>query len=88
MVGQMQVSGIRQQTGLAPPPLSGVFGRLSTTRSRSTSLQLVKRDLMTADEVMRMGADRMLLLRTGHAPLVGRKARYFADAELAGRFDA
>jgi type IV secretion system protein VirD4 len=67
---------------------SSTFGKLSTTQSRSTNLHLVKRDLMTPDEVMRMGADRMLVLRPGHAPLVGRKVRYYADAEFAGRFDA
>jgi type IV secretion system protein VirD4 len=48
----------------------------------------VKRELMIPDEVMRMGADRMLVMRPGHAPLVGRKVRYHADAEFAGRFDA
>jgi type IV secretion system protein VirD4 len=67
---------------------SRAFGKLSTTESRSTNLHLVKRELMIPDEVMRMGADRMLVMRPGHAPLVGRKVRYHADAEFAGRFDA
>lgn len=58
------------------------------THGTSTTPHLVARSLMTPDEVLRMGSDRLLLLRPGRAPLAPRKVRYFADREFQGQFDA
>lgn len=68
--------------------MSQASGKWSTTRSRSTNLNLVKRDLMTPDEIMRLGADTLLLLRPGQAPVMAGKVRYFEDAEFRALFDA
>lgn len=58
------------------------------THGTSTTPHLVARSLMTPDEVLRMGGDRMLLLRPGRAPLAPWKVRYFADREFQGLYDA
>ncbi len=58
------------------------------THGTSTTPHLVARQLMTPDEVLRMGDDRMLLLRPGRAPLAPWKVRYYADGEFWGLFDA
>lgn len=57
------------------------------THGTSTTPHLVARPLMTPDEVLRMGENRMLLLRPGRAPLRPWKVRYFADPEFRGLFD-
>ena len=58
------------------------------THGTSETPHLVARALMTPDEVLRMGDNRMLLLRPGRAPLAPRKVRYYADSEFRGLFDA
>lgn len=63
-------------------------GQCSTTKSRSSTLNRVQRDLITPDEITRLGAENLLLLRPGHAPVMARKVRYFEDAEFEGLFDA
>lgn len=60
----------------------------SSSHGSSTSLNFVKRDLMTPDEVMRVDHDFLLLIRPGDAPLFAGKVRYFADREFQGLFDA
>lgn len=57
------------------------------THGSSTSVHLVQRQLMTPDEVMRMSASRLLLLRPGMDPLGPWKVRHFADGEFKGLFD-
>ena len=47
----------------------------------------MRRDLLTPDEVMRLPAGAMLLLRQGAAPILAGKVRYFADPEFRGLFD-
>jgi type IV secretion system protein VirD4 len=61
--------------------------RLVSTRGSSTNLNLIRRDLMTPDEVMRLGADNLLLLMPGSAPAQARKVRYYVDPEFVGMFD-
>ncbi|THD61674.1 MAG: type IV secretory system conjugative DNA transfer family protein [Phenylobacterium sp.] len=63
-------------------------GQSDPTTGSSTSLNLAKRDLLTPDEVMRIDANLMLVLRPGEAPLGVRKVRYFADPEFQGLFDS
>ncbi len=58
------------------------------SQSQSWTPHLVQRALMTPDEVLRMSADRLLLLRPGRAPLAPWKVRYYADGEFQGLFDA
>ena len=58
------------------------------THGTSETPHLVARALMTPDEVLRMGDNRMLLLRPGRAPLAPWKVRYYADPEFRGLFDA
>ena len=52
-----------------------VLGSKTTSRSD----HLVRRDLMTPDEVMRLGPDLALLLRQGQEPALARKIRYYND---------
>lgn len=63
-------------------------GQWSTTKGRSSNLPLVRRDLMTPDEIMRLDVETLLLLRPGQAPVMACKVRYFQDAEFEGLFDA
>jgi type IV secretion system protein VirD4 len=58
------------------------------THGVSTQPHYSPRALMTPDEVLRMSADRLLLLRPGQAPLAPRKVRYYADPEFRGLYDA
>jgi type IV secretion system protein VirD4 len=53
----------------------------------STSQHVSARDLINPDEIMRLPADRMILLRQGQRPVRARKLRYFEDAEFKGIFD-
>ncbi|WP_387425305.1 type IV secretory system conjugative DNA transfer family protein [Sphingomonas melonis] len=42
---------------------------------------------MTPDEIMRMPADTLLLLRQGERPLWAKKIRYYDQREFARLFD-
>ncbi|MBW8301349.1 MAG: type IV secretory system conjugative DNA transfer family protein [Hydrogenophaga sp.] len=53
----------------------------------SSAEHISGRDLINADEIMRLPADRMILLRQGLRPAWVRKVRYYADAEFKGMFD-
>lgn len=48
----------------------------------STSEHISARDLINPDEIMRLPADRMILLRQGQRPVQAKKLRYFEDAEF------
>jgi type IV secretion system protein VirD4 len=63
-----------------------------TTRSwsegkGSSSEHISARDLINADEIMRMPSGEMILLRQGQRPARVRKLRYHADPEFKGAFD-
>ena len=60
----------------------------SSGKGASWGEHRVQRDLLTPDEVMRVGAHLMLLLRPGCDPLIAQKLRHYADDEFAGLFDA
>ena len=62
--------------------------QLTASRGLSTHLNLTRRDLMTPDEVMRLSADRLLLLRPGSPPTVAGKVRYYQDSEFQGLYQA
>jgi type IV secretion system protein VirD4 len=53
----------------------------------SSSEHVSGRDLINADEIMRLPTDQMILLRQGQRPAWVRKIRYYADAEFKGAFD-
>ncbi|WP_220149841.1 type IV secretory system conjugative DNA transfer family protein [Sphingomonas aracearum] len=55
--------------------------------STSASGHVAARRLATPDEIMRMDADSLLLLRQGQDPLVVGKIRYYAEREFAGLYD-
>ncbi|MBP1862183.1 type IV secretory system conjugative DNA transfer family protein [Rhizobium herbae] len=53
----------------------------------SSSEHISARDLINADEIMRLPEDKMILLRQGQRPAWVRKLRYYADPEFKGAFD-
>ena len=55
--------------------------------SESVSTHVTARRLVTSDEIMRMPAATLLLLRQGERPLLAGKVRYYAEREFAGLFD-
>ena len=56
-------------------------------RSLSKTQHLAARNLMDANEIMKLAVDALLLMRVGENPLIVRKLRYYADKEFAGLFD-
>ena len=55
--------------------------------SESISTHVTARRLVTPDEIMRMPADTLLLLRQGERPLWASKIRYYDQREFAALFD-
>jgi len=51
----------------------------------STSEQSHQRALLTADETMRLPPDDALIFVAGHAPIYGRKIKYYTDPALVAR---
>jgi len=66
----------------SPGPM--MFSQTST--NTSTTDHLVKRELLTPDEVMRLDPSLELLLQQGRAPVTAAKIRYYADRTFAGMF--
>ncbi|QYA08685.1 type IV secretory system conjugative DNA transfer family protein [Agrobacterium larrymoorei] len=54
---------------------------------QTSSEHVAARNLINADEVMRLPRDMMILLRQGQRPARLRKIRYFEDKEFKGLFD-
>ena len=50
--------------------------------------QQVQRRLITPDEAMRLPDDEALIFVAGHAPIRGRKIRYYEDLVLSDRAKA
>jgi type IV secretion system protein VirD4 len=57
-------------------------------RTVSTTQHLAARNLMDANEIMKLPPENLLLLRVGKDPLIVRKLRFYDDKEFAGMFDA
>ena len=53
-------------------------------RSVSKTQHLATRNLMDANEIMKLAPDTLLLMRVGEDPLIVKKLRYYADKEFAG----
>jgi type IV secretion system protein VirD4 len=65
----------------------GSFG-MNRGKSSGTSQQFTGRELLTPDEVMRLGPEHPIALVRGERPYLLTRLNYLADAEYAGRFDA
>jgi type IV secretory pathway TraG/TraD family ATPase VirD4 len=68
--------------------VSGGGGSMNRGKSTGTSQQLAGRELLTPDEVMRMGPDRPLVLVKGEYPYLLARLNYLADAEYVGKADS
>ena len=68
--------------------LSGGGGSMNRGKSTGTSQQFTGRELLTPDEVMRLGPVHPIVLVRGERPYLLDRLNYLADAEYAGRFDA
>lgn len=62
------------------------FGR-NSGRSSGISQQLTGRNLLTPDEVMRLGPEHPIVLVRGERPYLLDRLNYLTDAEYAGKFD-
>ena len=67
--------------------LSGSGGSMNRGSSTGTSQQFTGRDLLTPDEVMRLGAERPIVLVRGERPYLLSRINYLADKEYQGKFD-
>ncbi len=54
---------------------------------QNNSEHIAARNLINADEIMRLPDDRMILLRQGHYPAKLTKIRYYEDKEFKGLFE-
>ncbi len=61
--------------------------RRTSARGRDLSYAEQRRTLMTPGEVMAMGADEVLVLIGGHAPLRAKQNRYFDAKVYRGQWD-
>ncbi|MBO1859313.1 type IV secretory system conjugative DNA transfer family protein [Burkholderia cenocepacia] len=76
-------SGQNSGTGL-----SGGGGSMNRGKSTGTSQQFTGRELLTPDEVMRLGPEHPIVLVRGERPYLLGRLNYLADPEYAGLFDA
>lgn len=54
---------------------------------QTNSQHIAARNLINADEIMRLPDDRMILLLQGHYPAKLNKIRYYEDKEFKGLFE-
>lgn len=59
----------------------------SISAGNSQNQQFTGRDLLTADEIMRIPREQAIVLVTGEAPYLLNRLNYLLDGEYAGRFD-
>ncbi|EOT6071651.1 type IV secretory system conjugative DNA transfer family protein [Escherichia coli] len=57
-------------------------------KSSGTSQQFTGRELLTPDEVMRLGPEKPIVLVKGEYPYLLDRLNYLVDSEYRGRFDA
>ncbi|ELX8032514.1 type IV secretory system conjugative DNA transfer family protein [Salmonella enterica subsp. enterica serovar Agona] len=75
-------TGRNSSTGIGGPGAS-----LNRGKSSGSSQQIGGRELLTPDEVMRLGPERPLVLVKGEYPYLLARLNYLADREYAGRAD-
>ena len=56
-------------------------------KSTGTSQQLAGRELLTPDEVMRLGPERPIILVKGEYPYQLARLNYLVDSEYVGKAD-
>ncbi|CDK65270.1 Coupling protein VirD4, ATPase required for T-DNA transfer [Morganella morganii IS15] len=66
---------------------SGGGGSMNRGSSTGKSQQFAGRELLTPDEVMRLGPERPIILVQGERPYLVERLNYLADKEYAGLFD-
>jgi type IV secretion system protein VirD4 len=92
--GVLQLFGVNDvETAELVGKTIGKTDAIYTTKSwgegkRSTSEHVSARDLINADEIMRLPPDNMILLRQGQRPAIAKKLRYYSDAEFRGLYEA
>ncbi|GAA4344068.1 hypothetical protein GCM10023144_47470 [Pigmentiphaga soli] len=67
--------------------LSAGGGSMNRGKSTGTSQQFTGRELLTPDEVMRLGPEKPIVLVRGERPYLLDRLNYLTDAEYAGLFD-
>lgn len=67
--------------------VSGGGGSLNRGRSSGSSQQFAGRELLTPDEVMRLGAEKPVLILKGEYPYQLTRLNYLTDPEYAGMAD-
>ncbi|PZR64564.1 MAG: conjugal transfer protein TraG [Candidatus Eremiobacter antarcticus] len=67
------------------PTRSYSGSRLGTLMHVATADQEVMRPLLTPDEAMRLPTDDALVFLAGHAPIYGKKIRYYEDPRFSRR---
>ncbi|MFU2558419.1 type IV secretory system conjugative DNA transfer family protein [Pseudomonas aeruginosa] len=67
--------------------IGGPGASLNRGKSSGSSQQISGRELLTPDEVMRLGPERPLVLVKGEYPYLLARLNYLADREYAGRAD-
>ena len=81
--GQASAQAVQRMHGI-----SGGGGSMNSGKSKGTSQQFAGRELLTPDEVMRLGPEKPIVLVKGEYPYLLDRLNYLADAEYAGLFDA
>lgn len=81
---EYETENIGQNSGTG---LSGGGGSMNRGKSTGTSQQLAGRDLLTPDEVMRLGPERPIVLVKGEYPYQLTRLNYLVDAEYLGKAD-
>ena len=79
------LSKMAGQATVGNPTRSYSGSRLGMPMHVSVAEQEVARPLLTADEAMRLPADDAIVFVAGHAPIYGRKIRFYQDATFAQR---
>ncbi len=67
--------------------IGGAGASLNRGKSSGSNQQISGRELLTPDEVMRLGPERPLVLVKGEYPYLLARLNYLADREYAGRAD-
>ncbi|CAD0362149.1 type IV secretory system conjugative DNA transfer family protein [Xanthomonas hortorum] len=67
--------------------IGGAGASLNRGKSSGSNQQISGRELLTSDEVMRLGPERPLVLVKGEYPYLLDRINYLTDAEYVGRAD-
>ena len=85
-LGKSTIEYATETTSSGSSDVPGKFGK-STTKSTSSGVQRVARDLMTPDEVRRLGSGNVIAFEQGFAPVKLWQVDYREDEEYKGLYD-